>query len=137
MYVEVESNPNCGNSVFLRFRELGPARPVGQARVYDRVSTGEWCWVTGWQDDASAPRCPAGAQPGKAPGVGVVILGRGGNGGTRMNRLGRNRPGGLESLRQWAKPICSWRTAATCGSPTKWAELRRVAWEGDLLLGRF
>src|SRR5205823_9477169 len=62
MYVEVESNPNYGNSVFLRFRELGPARPVGQVRVYDRVSTGEWCRVTGWQNEASAPLCRAVAQ---------------------------------------------------------------------------
>src|SRR2546427_10440184 len=83
MYVEVESNPNCGNSVFLRFRELGPARPVGQVRVFDCVSTGEWGWVTGWQDDASAPRCPAVAQPVADSGAGVGSLGPGGSWGIR------------------------------------------------------
>ena len=87
MYVEVESNPNCGNSVFLRFRELGPARPVGQVRVYDRVSTGEWCWVTGWQDDASAPPCPAVAQPVEDSGAGVVYLVSGGKWGLRLKPL--------------------------------------------------
>ena len=103
MYVEVESNPNCGNSVFLRFRELGPARPVGQVRVYEHVSTGEWCWVTGWQDDASAPRCPAVAQPVEDSGAGVVYLVSGGNWGIRMKPLEPDETWSLESPRQWGE----------------------------------
>ena len=50
MYVEVDANPNCENSVFIRFRELGSSRPVSQVRVYDRISTGEWCLVIGWRE---------------------------------------------------------------------------------------
>ena len=100
MYVEVESNPNCGDSVFLRFRELGPARPVGQVRTYDRVSTGEWCWVTGWQDDALAPCCLAVAQPVEDSGVGVVYLVSGGNWGLRLKPLESSEAWNLENPRQ-------------------------------------
>src|SRR5207253_10651854 len=101
MYVEVESNPTYGNSVFLRFRELGPARPVGQVRVYDRVSTGEWCRVTGRQDEASAPPCRAVAQPVEDSGGGVVYLVSGGNGGIRLKPLERDAAGNLEDTRHW------------------------------------
>jgi len=103
MYVEVESNPNYGNSVFLRFRELGPARPVGRVRVYDRVSTGEWCWVTGWQSDASAPLCQAVAQPVEDSGAGVVYLVSGGNGGIRLKPLEPDEDWNLENTRQWGE----------------------------------
>jgi len=103
MYVEVEANHNYDNSVFLRFRELGPARPVGQVRVYDRVSTGEWCWVTGWQDDVSAPRCPAVAQPVEDSGAGVVYLVSGGNWGIRLKPFEPNEAWSLENPRQWGE----------------------------------
>ncbi|TLY29813.1 MAG: hypothetical protein E6K62_09230 [Nitrospirae bacterium] len=103
MYVEVESNPNYGNSVFLRFRELGPARPVGQVRVYDRVSTGEWCRVTGWQNEASAPLCRAVAQPVEDSGAGVVYLVSGGNGGIRLKPLEPDEAWNLENPRQWGE----------------------------------
>ena len=103
MYVEVESNPNCVNSVFLRFRELGPARPVIQVRVYDRVSTGEWCWVTGWQGGAPTPLCPAMAQPVEDSGAGVVYLVSGGNGGIRLKPLEPDEAWNIESPRQWGE----------------------------------
>ena len=41
--VEVESNENCEASVFARFKEIGPARPALQVRLYDRNPAGEWC----------------------------------------------------------------------------------------------
>ena len=103
MYVEVESNPNCSNSVFLRFRELSPARPVAQVRVYDRVSTGEWCWVTGWQDDAATPLCQATAQPIEDSGAGLVYLVSGGNWGIRLKPLEPQEAWSLENQRQWGE----------------------------------
>ena len=103
MYVEVESNPNCGDSVFLRFRELGPARPVGQVRVYDRVSTGEWCWVTGWQDNPLAPCRLAVAQPVEDSGAGVGYLVSGGNWGLRLKLLESSEAWNLENPRQWGE----------------------------------
>ena len=103
MYIEVESNPNCGTAVFLRFHELGPARPVAQVRVYDRVSTGEWYLVTGWQDDASAPLCQAMAQPVEDSGAGVVYLVSGGNGGIRLKPLEPDEAWSLENQRQWGE----------------------------------
>lgn len=62
MIVEVESNENCETAVFARLKEAGPARPVLQVRLYDRTAAGEWCWVTGWSDNATTPVCPAYAQ---------------------------------------------------------------------------
>jgi len=103
MYVEVDSNPNCDNSVFIRFRELGEARPVAQVRVYDRVSTGEWCQVTGWQEDPSAPLCPTLARPVEDSGAGVVYLVTGGNWGIRLKPCDLDEDWSLESSRQWGE----------------------------------
>jgi len=103
MYVEVEPNPNCEKSVFVRFRELGPTRPVSQVRVYDRVSTGEWCRVTGWQEDRAAPLCAATAQPVEDSGAGAVYLVSGGNWGIRLKPLEVDEDWSLDSPRQWGE----------------------------------
>ena len=103
MYVEVESNPNCEGSVFLRFREQGPARPVAQVRLYDRVSTGEWCWVTGWQGDPANALCPAWALPVEDSGSGVAYLVRGGEWGLRLRPVKAEEPWTLDSPRQWGE----------------------------------
>src|SRR5438093_10487459 len=47
------------------------------------------------------------------------------------------RPGIWRTRGNGGKPICSWRTGGTWGSPTNPNESRRVARPGDLLLGRF
>jgi hypothetical protein len=103
MYVEVEPNPNCEHSVFVRFRELGPTRPVSQVRVYDRVSTGEWCRVTGWQEDRAEPLCAAMAQPVEDSGAGAVYLVSGGNWGIRLKPLEVDEDWSLDSPRQWGE----------------------------------
>jgi len=103
MYVEVDPNPNCENSVFVRFRELGPARPVSQVRVYDRVSSGEWCRVTGWREDPAVPVCQAMAQPVEDSGAGVVYLVSGGNWGLRLKPLEADEEWSLASARQWGE----------------------------------
>jgi len=103
MYVEVDANPNCEHSVFIRFRELGPGRPVSQVRVYDRISTGEWCRVTGWRDDPSAPVCPAMARPVEDSGAGTVYLVSGGNGGIRLKPLEPDEEWSLDSAWQWGE----------------------------------
>ena len=51
MFIEVESNPNCEQSLFMRFKDVGPARKVLKVKIYDRRPEGEWCWATGWTDD--------------------------------------------------------------------------------------
>ncbi len=104
MYVEVEANPNCEQSVFARFRELGLARTVSHVRVADRVPAGEWCRVTGWRDDPSAPLCPAMAQPVEDSGAGVVYLLFGGHGGIRLTPLDAAEDWSLDSARQWGEP---------------------------------
>ena len=103
MYVEVEPNPNCESSIFVRFREQGPVRPVVQVRLYDRTSSGEWCWVTGWREDAVNPLCPAWAQPVEDSGAGVVYLVAGGNWGLRLRPVEIDEEWGLDSPRQWGE----------------------------------
>jgi len=103
MYVDVEANPNCAQSVFARFRELGPARPVSQVRVSDRAPVGEWCVVTGWQNDPSEPLCPAMAQPVEDSGSGVVFVVFGGNGGIRLKPLDVSEDWTLDSPGQWGE----------------------------------
>jgi hypothetical protein len=103
MYVEVEANPNCAESVFIRFREQGPPRPVIQVRLYDRVSTGEWYWVTGWQSDPAQPHCVATGQPVEDSGSGVVYLVSGGSWGLRLKPVLVNEDWALESAAQWGE----------------------------------
>ena len=76
--VEVESNENCESSVFARFKEIGPARPILQVRLYDRNPAGEWYWVTGWSDNEQTPPCPAYAQLVEDSGAGLTHLVYGG-----------------------------------------------------------
>lgn len=104
MYVEVEANSNCDESVFIRFREQGPPRPVLQVRLYDRVPTGDWYWVTGWQEDPEHPLCVATSQPVEDSGAGIVFLVSGGNWGLRLKPVeGSSEEWNLKNSRQWGE----------------------------------
>jgi hypothetical protein len=104
MFIEVDSNPNCEQSLFARFKEQGPARPVSQIRVYERSAGGEWCWVTGWTDDPVQPRCSAYAQPVEDSGAGSAVLVFGGIWGIRLKPVRLDEPWDLTSADQWGEP---------------------------------
>ncbi|WP_447973134.1 hypothetical protein [Nitrospira sp. Kam-Ns4a] len=112
MLVEVESNPNCEQAVFLRFKEVGPPRPVVQVRSFERSSRGEWCWVVGWRDDPAAPTCPAYAQMVEDSGAGLAYLVFGGNWGIRLKPVAVHEEWSLESRAQWGEPYLSLADAA-------------------------
>jgi hypothetical protein len=103
MYVEVEPNPNCEASVFLRFREQGAARPVSQVRSYDRVSNGEWCWITGLQGEGTEGQCEAWARPVEDSGAGLVYLVWGGAWGLRLKAANNPEAWSFESRHQWGE----------------------------------
>jgi hypothetical protein len=105
--VEVESNANCEASVFARFKEAGPARPVLQVRLYDRNPAGEWYWITGWSDDAQTPACPAYTQLVEDSGAGLTHLVYGGLYGLRFKPIDRNEPWSFESPHQWGETYLS------------------------------
>lgn len=102
--VEVESNENCETGVFVRFKEAGAARPVLQVRLYDRTAAGEWCWVTGWNDNATTPVCPAYAQLVEDSGAGLAYLVYGGLYGVRLNPIRLDEPWSLTNPNQWGEP---------------------------------
>lgn len=104
MVIEVESNPNCEQSLYARFKEAGPARKVLKIRTFDRKPEGEWCWVTGWTDNPDHPRCAAYAQPVEDSGAGLVYVVFGGIGGIRLKPVGLDEEWSLESARQWGEP---------------------------------
>lgn len=104
MIVEVESNENCETGVFARFKEAGPARPVLQVRLYDRTAAGEWCWVTGWNDNATTPVCLAYAQLVEDSGAGLAYLVYGGLYGVRLNPIRLDEPWSLTNPNQWGEP---------------------------------
>jgi len=87
MFVEVESNPYCESSIFLRFKELGPARKVTHIKIYDRVPKGEWYKIVGLCDDPQQPTCPAYAQKVEDSGAGHAYVVFGGNWGIRLTSL--------------------------------------------------
>ena len=87
MIVEVESNENCEGSFFGRFKEVRPARPVNQVRLYDRNPAGEWYWITGWCDDERTPTCQAYAQLVEDSGAGLTHLVYGGIHGLRFKPI--------------------------------------------------
>ena len=103
MYVEVESNPNFESSVFIRFREQGQARPVVRVRTYDRLSTGEWCAITGLQGEIPEGLCQASAQAVEDSGAGTVYLVRGGSWGLRLKPATDDNPWNLTDSRQWGE----------------------------------
>jgi hypothetical protein len=107
MIVEVESNDNCEASAFARFKEVGPARPVVQVRLYDRNPAGEWYWVTGWIDNDAAPTCPAYAQLVEDSGAGLAHLIYGGLFGLRFKPIHPDEPWSLTSSNQWGETYLS------------------------------
>ena len=107
MIVEVEPNDNCDSGVFARFKEVGPARPVVQVRLYERNPAGEWCWVTGWSDTEEAPACPAHAQMVEDSGSGLAHLVYGGIYGLRFKPVTSDEPWNLVSPHQWGEAYLS------------------------------
>ncbi len=103
MIVEVESNENCEESAFARFKEAGPARPVLQVRLYDRNPAGTWYWVTGWDDDEEMPACQAYAQLVEDSGAGLAHLVYGGIYGLRFKPVAIDEPWSLHSSHQWGE----------------------------------
>jgi hypothetical protein len=101
--VEVESNENCEGSVFARFKEASPARPVLQVKLYDRNPAGEWYWVTGWSDDEQTPSCPAYAQLVEDSGSGLTHLVYGGLYGLRFKPISSEEAWDLGSPHQWGE----------------------------------
>ena len=107
MIVVVESNDNCEASVFARFKEVGPARPVLQVRLYDRNPAGEWCWITGWSDGELTPACPAYVQLVEDSGAGLTHLVYGGIHGLRFKPINIEEAWNLESPHQWGEAYMS------------------------------
>jgi len=107
MFVEVESNPNCDSSMFVRFKEAGPAKLVVKVRSFERNAQGEWCWVTGWTDDLEHPMCPAYVQLVEDSGAGLTYLVYGGIWGIRLKPIALKEDWSLESRNQWGEPYLS------------------------------
>ena len=107
MLVDVEGNPNCESSVFLRFKQVAPAQPVSHVKIYDRDFRGEWCAVTGWCDDSDQPACSAYAQKVEDSGAGVTLLVFGGNYGVRLKPENCQDKWDLEHPEQWGEAYLS------------------------------
>jgi hypothetical protein len=107
MIVEVESNDNCETGFFGRFKEVSPARPVNQVKLYDRDPAGEWYWITGWSDDEHTPACPAYAQLVEDSGSGLTHLIYGGICGLRFKPIRIKEAWNIESPHQWGETYLS------------------------------
>jgi hypothetical protein len=106
MIVEVESNENCADGCFARFKEAGPPRPVSHVRLYDRNPVGEWYAVTGWSDEPQDPACPAYAQLVEDSGSGSAYVVYGGLYGLRFKPLD-DASWSLTNPRQWGEAYLS------------------------------
>ncbi len=107
LFIEVESNENCETSFFGRFKEIRPARPVVQVKLYDRNPVGEWYWVTGWSDHEQTPPCPAHAQLVEDSGAGLTHLVYGGMYGLRFKPISTDEAWSLDSPHQWGEAYLS------------------------------
>ncbi len=103
MFIEVEENPNCETSVFLRFKELGPPRQITHVKIYDHVPQGEWCLISGWSDSQESSSCEAWAQPVEDSGAGIAVLVFGGNCGIRLKSEANQDPWDTKSDTQWGE----------------------------------
>ena len=93
--------------MFARNQDIGAARPIRKVKTFDRRSEGEWCWVTGWTDDETAPTCQAYAQQVEDSGAGLTNLVYGGIGGVRLKPVAIEEEWNLESRNQWGEPYLS------------------------------
>lgn len=107
MIVEVESNQNCEESFFARFKEVRSARPVSQVRLYDQNPAGEWYWITGWGSDEQTPACQAYVQLVEDSGAGLTHLVYGGIHGLRFKPITIEDAWNLESSHQWGEAYLS------------------------------
>ncbi|HSE57629.1 MAG TPA: hypothetical protein VLA99_02915 [Nitrospiraceae bacterium] len=103
MIIEVEANDNCETGLFVRFKDVSPARPVHQVRLYDRDPAGAWYWITGWSDNSQTPDCPACAQVVEDSGSGLACVVYGGRYGLRFKPIDLNEPWDLGSPHQWGE----------------------------------
>ena len=103
MFIEVEQNPNSETSVFLRFKELGPAQRLRQVKSYERSSWGEWCDIVGWTDNEDRPECQAMVQPVEESGRGAAYVVYGGMWGVRLKPEEVREAWNLESPNQWGE----------------------------------
>lgn len=103
MIIEVEANDNCASGLFVRFKDVSPARPLLQVRLYDRDPAGAWCWTTGWSDNSEMPICPAYAQLVEDSGSGLAYVVYGGLYGLRFKPIDRDEPWDLGSQHQWGE----------------------------------
>lgn len=103
MFVEVESSQNFEGSLFLRFKEQGPAKPLLQVKLYDRSSRGEWCDVIGWTETEGEPLCEAFAQQVEDSGAGFAYLIFGGACGIRLKPVLVDEPWSVNSKNQWGE----------------------------------
>lgn len=107
MFLEVEHNPNCDGSYFIRFKDVGPPRRVTHIKSYDRSSRGEWCFVIGWCDDPDKPLCPAYAQRVEDSGSGSAFIVYGGNWGIRLKPERNTKDWDLHDPDQWGEGYLS------------------------------
>ena len=103
MFIEVEENSNCETAVFLRFKELGPARRLRQVKSYERSSRGEWCDIVGWTDNEEHPECQAMVQPVEESGRGAAYVVFGGLWGLRLKQEGVREAWSMDSPNQWGE----------------------------------
>lgn len=103
MFLEVESSLNFEGSLFLRFKEIEPAKPLLQVKLYDRSARGEWCEVIGWTDNEAEPLCPAFAQAVEDSGAGFAYLIFGGVCGIRLKPVGVEEEWSVENPKQWGE----------------------------------
>jgi hypothetical protein len=107
MILEVEHNPNCEGTLFIRFKEFGPRRRITHVKCYDRSPRGEWCLVTGWCDDPEYPLCPAYAQRVEDSGAGSAFIVFGGNWGIRLKLESETGDWNLHDDNQWGEGYLS------------------------------
>jgi len=104
MFVEVESNPNCEQSICARFKDTGAPRVVAQVWSDDRKPEGEWYWVTGWTDDPEHPCCLASVYTVEDSGSGLAHLVVGGLWGIRLKPASLSEAWDIDSPNQWGEP---------------------------------
>lgn len=87
MILNIEENPNCETAEGIRFKTVGPPRPIKQVKMYDQDPEGTLCQITGWSDDLKNPVCPAYAQKVEDSGDGEAFLVFGGSWGLRLKPI--------------------------------------------------
>lgn len=102
-HVEVEPNDNTPMMAQQVYRNMAPAFPVSQVRIYEGEPGGTLCAITGWSSAGGGSPVPAYAVQIEDSSAGSAYLVYGGDWGVRLRSSESTQPWSIDDSEQWGE----------------------------------